>query len=160
MRKRRQKALAAEESNKELIFGVMDPVNVMKMDATDYVAESNSVSLGLLEWKRRQLWNPASNTTTTSSHETYQKGVSAVPPKLAAFGISVALPTWETVNPIPDMQRQPTTKEPLRRRHSDATYAEWITKMINCLQRSGRCWAFYEFFYSDIDRAWSVPVVQ
>lgn len=153
MRQRRQKAFAAEKKDKDLLFGVMDPANVMKMDAIDYVAESDYVSLGLLEWKRRQLWNPASNTTTTS-HETYHKGTSTVPPKLEAFGISVALPAWDTINPIPDMQRQPTTKEPPRRRHSDATYADWITKMINCLHRSGRSFAFYEFFYSDIDRAW------
>jgi len=118
-------------------------------NSNGYAEESNHISLGLVEWKRRQQWNPATNRAPPSRNKTSSS-------KLAKAGTSADLPHWETVNPIPCVQRQPATAEPPLRRHSDAKYADWINAMINILSGSGRSWALHEFFYSDIDRAWYV----
>ena len=128
----------SDDSVEGRLFGRMDPHRVMSLDSNDYITESNNrvpISLSLLEWKRRQQWDPNASNSKASSHETYMEGVRTLPPKLIAAGITATLPTWDSVNPIPDMQRQPATTEPMRRRHSDAKYAEWITRMINCLNR-------------------------
>lgn len=137
------------------LFGEMDPHQAMNLDPNEYLEESNHVSLGLLEWKRRQQWDPATNKAKPML-QTYPKGMRCLPPRLAEEGMSAEIPLWEAVNPIPGVQRQPATAEPPRRRHSDAKYADWINTMINVLSGSGRSWALHEFFYSDIDRAWYV----
>ena len=121
----------------------------MTLEALDYMEESNHISLGLLEWKRRQEWDSvACRESTETTHE-------ALPLKLAEAGMNT-LPRWDSINPIPHIHRQPATVEPVRRRHTNEKYAEWINAMINILSGSGRSWALHEFFYSDIDRAWCV----
>ena len=122
------------------------------------------MSLGLAEWTRRQQWNPtSSDETNLSTQETVQekaKGVSTEEviatssTNDAETEVSINLPVWDSVNPMPCVKQQPAGME--RRRHSDAKYAEWINVMVNVLSGSGRSWALHEFFYSDIDRAWYV----
>jgi hypothetical protein len=114
----------------------------MELDSDDYADDSDHISLGLLEWRRRQ----------ALAHD--QEISISLPSSLVRAGLSADLPLWDTVNFIPALQRQPVMAEPPRRRHSNDQYAEWTTKMINCLSGSGRNWALHEFFYSDIDRAW------
>lgn len=142
-RQRLREAAAARSKAKGHLFGELDPHQAMNLEACDYMEESNRISLGLLEWKRRQ---------ERGSREPSQEGL---PMKLAAAGMTT-LPHWDSINPIPHLHRQPAMVEPVRRRHTDEKYADWINKMINILSGSGRSWALHEFFYSDIDRAWCV----
>ena len=44
--------------------------------------------------------------------------------------------------------------EPARVKHDHEKYGQWCSKLISCLQGSGRMMARHEFFYSDIDKAW------
>jgi len=156
LRKRQRKAAAAASKAKGHLFGEMDPYRAMDLNSADYVEESGHISLGLLEWKRRQQGDTATNKEKGSMPEMDQEPVSTLPRKLARAGLRADLPLWDSVNPIPSVQRQPATAEPPRRRHSDAKYADWISTMVNVLTGSGRSWALHEFFYSDIDRAWYV----
>lgn len=124
------------------------------------------MSLGIVEWRRRQQWNPTcSDETNLSSQETAQekaKGMSTeeviatLSTNASETEVSINLPVWDSVNPMPCVKQRPAVME--RRRHSDDKYAEWINVMVNILSGSGRSWALHEFFYSDIDRAWYVQV--
>lgn len=129
----------------------MDPSRAMALDLHDYIEESSHISLGLLEWKRRQERDADSKESTVPVPES---GFLPIPERLAKTGVTAELPSWDIANPIPVAQRQPATTEPARYRHSDEKYAGWINSMINILNGSGRSWALHEFFYSDIDRAW------
>ena len=154
VRKRRQKGHAAASHNGVPRFGKADEYVAVELDSSDYADDSDHISLGLLEWRRRQHLDPAMNKASASTQEMRKERMHEFPPRLARAGLRADLPLWDAVNFIPALQRQPATSEPPRRRHSNEQYAEWMTKMIDCLSGSGRNWALHEFFYSDIDRAW------
>lgn len=158
-RKRVRKAAAAESEEKGLLFGEMDPHEAMGLEPCDYVEESNGISLGLLQWKRRQMcWDESGDggDTNNTAAPARDVGTKAVPSKLTKARMTGDLPLWETCNFIPNIQTRPAAAEPPRRRHTDAKYADWINGMLNVLSGSGRSWALHEFFYSDIDRPWYV----
>lgn len=129
------------------MFTEMDPHGSMDLSAADYVDETKHVSLGLLEWKRR---NERGNAPKWGDVPF------KIPRKLEEVGITGDISLWDSVNPIPHATTKPAAIDPARRRHSDAKYAEYIASMIRILSGSGRSWALHEFFYSDIDRAWYV----
>ena len=123
------------------------------------------ISLGLLDWRRRQKWSPSSsNDRAVHSKKIKNFGGSAASSyygqklngsfNIALPGIDAGLMSWDSINPSTDIPKQPSTLEPPRKRHSDDTYGVWCSKLINCLQGSARLMARYEFFYSDIDKAW------
>lgn len=152
-KKRRKTTLIVESDDEEeeelpegRLFGELHK-------SQDYLGGGDGVmSLSLLDWQRRQQWFPAANNNSKKSH---QEDIFKLPARIVEAGIDAGLPSWETVNPIPRVPREPTSSlEPSRRRHNNATYASWCRKLINCLNGSGRMMAHHEFFYSDIDRAW------
>lgn len=127
-------------------------------------ADRGVMSLSLLDWRRRRQWAASADQNKNQPKEIGNNAPSSptkgdanvrLPARVVRAGIDAGLPSWESVNPIPRVPREPSSAmEPSRRRHSNSTYAKWCTKLINCINSSGRMMAHYEFFYSDIDRAW------
>eukprot|EP00978_Attheya_sp_CCMP212_P046997 scaffold421184_cov56-Attheya_sp.AAC.2 len=145
---------------------LFEEINADAVDTSDAAnlidgVVDKTISLCLLDWRRRQQWTPTtkrSKSSTTPRIEDTDKfeGTknSALSTALSSVGIDLELPSWEMVNPNPEVPKQPSTLEPPRRRHTDIHYANWCSKLIGCLSGSGRSMAHHEFFYSDIDRAW------
>ena len=133
--------------------------------------EINEISLNLLDWRRRQRWMPMNTLldgimpqTSVNTRINYDFST----PKSLRYNAQDIQPPHNRNNIevygysttkaiIPRSLRTPNHSQPielLRRRHVDKVYANWCCQLVHCLQGSGRSYAHYEFFYSDIDKAW------
>jgi len=92
----------------------------------------------LLYWKKRQH-------TVAQERLSSSSNISTVKP--------ISIPS--TI-PLPSLQGFDSTvrSDPPRYRHPDILYGTWCSQLIKYLNGPGRLFARYEFFYSDIDRAW------
>jgi hypothetical protein len=114
-------------------------------------SSKDPIPLRLLDWQRRQSSSRQEKTQRRPSMNL--KAASArLPPILAEAGIQ-CLPKWEETNRR-DAKNAAPRLDPPRRRYTDAEYAKRCAQLINALDGPARAWARYEFFYSDIDRAW------
>jgi len=75
-------------------------------------------------------------------------------------GIDAIIASWEALDNVDGISDDPATLEPPRKHHSDSTYGRWCCELLTCLQSSARVFARHEFFYSDIDKAWYVSILQ
>ena len=140
---------------------VSDTTNCNRRDNknshTNFDQQSSHPSLGLLDWRRRQQWQM--NNETEKDNETDPLNdenlnqLFRIPKDCLKLDIEIGLPNWETAI---NTQKLSSKFDPPKQRHSSKVYASWCSKLINCLQGSGRNMARYEFFYSDIDRPWYV----
>jgi len=112
------------------------------------------INLSLLDWQRRQMWANGKWQKKDAERDAGDKV--EIPVHLSNTGVGHRLPSWESVNPASNIWDKSNQAElaPARGRHSDEVYASWSHKLINLLNGGARSWAMYEFFYSDIDRAW------
>jgi len=75
-----------------------------------------------------------------------------LPQSYKKAGITCRVPAWRAINQsYNSIASQAATKN---RRHSDAVYASFCSKLMKVINGPARSWATYEFFYSDLDRAW------
>ena len=113
------------------------------------------ISLSLIEWRRRQQWKLSRRGAADTSTKLDQDDeIMRVASDLGKAGIETKIPLWESINPLSSRKRQLVIREQRREAHTDSWYASWCSKLINFLNSGGRSFARYEFFYSDIDRAW------
>lgn len=101
--------------------------------------EDNRNSLSLLDWRRRQQENSSGDYSISRLEDVFD----------------TTLLSWEKNKKHEgSTSAQSAGLEPAREKHHNMLYGEWCSKLISCLQGSGRMMARHEFFYSDIDKAW------
>jgi len=105
-------------------------------------------SLRLLDWKRR-LRRLKAKKHSKPNFKLATTGIAPIP--MTCTALADVIPSLaDSLSPHASW----SAVEPPRRCHSNLTYGTWCNRLINVLQGSGRIFARYEFFYSDIDRAW------
>lgn len=115
-----------------------------------------------LLWREREALKPPEARETVTrrieSEESFRKRSSIeLDPQFREAGIVHRLPRWDNFvrKESKSFGREIYLFDPPRTRHSDGTtYAEFCSRLMNCLQGRARLFTKCEFFYSDLDRAW------
>lgn len=104
--------------------------------------------------KTKQFRNAESNPETEANYLS-RKNI-PLHPQFVAAGIVHRLPSLHSfVCSSKSTKNTPGhVYDPPRQRHSDLVYAQFCSRLINCLQGQARLFATCEFFYSDLDREW------
>jgi hypothetical protein len=126
-----------------------------KAHSLEDLVVNGQTTLSHLDWERRKSLSFSNEFNRKETLSEYRSVVDiGLPPQCGPAGIMFRLPRWETVNSACSSIDRLPWFDPPRRRHLDQVYASFCFKLMNALRGDGRSWATYEFFYSDLDRAW------
>lgn len=119
------------------LFGRLHPEGLIRRDEP-----RDPISLSMIQWQR---WSEGETQSDTNVLPIRSK---ILPPLLVEAGLEYQ-PRTKNIT-----ERSSFFEGDRLRNLSDKMYASSSMKVINALGGKARNWAFHEFFYSDIDRAW------
>jgi hypothetical protein len=127
------------------LFGRLGLKGLIYQNSSRQEDANDPISLSMIQWQRRSQQGAEETQADDKLLSIENKVLS---PMLAEAGLEYQ-PRGENIIQASDQ----TQGDPIRKL-SDKFYASCCMKLIHALKGKARNWAFHEFFYSDIDRAW------